>query len=695
MPADAQETHDSVELEANSSEPKKTYRFWTLRRAVICVAAAISVGVIVNQFWVSLSYQDLALNNLRASNAETLKLLVSDRIGRQYQEKIKPRANVWSRHGKIMQSVKDNDAKRMKVEADALHNDAAFKMGDLKLVSANILAKDLKPLVISGEADNTTVVTRAAIEDVLAKRDKKAQRMPVGFYWRTDAGAPVHSYIVPIGGFRVLGFLEIVTSPLGMLEGLGAYLEGDLEIVDVNGQVLMTDTFRQTEMVDNSDAGQSEESASAAGEPDPSVDAVAESIPPADNLDTVSIAVPDDAGETWVNVKLTKDVTRFTRQIATQRNQSLMVILAGVVLAWIVGWALLRTIVFNTMKRFSGAMHQISEDASDVEVPQTGDDEMGVMAGALEVLQQKAAELTDLRASEESKNRARQAAIRDQLKSVANALESELASSVQHIGGQADILVGIAGELAHSSEAVKSRSSEVAQSSQDSTGNVDQVRQTLTGLTDTMQEISGHATEGDAIARQASEATQTSTEAVEELRAASQKITEVIDIIQDIAGRTNILALNATIEAARAGEAGKGFAVVAMEVKELSQKTSEATNEISRHIEQIQSMTDGTISANVRIGETIGKLETLSVTIAEAAQKQNTAVENIMNRVQETADGTQTVISRIAEVSAESDKVEDLSGKVDQMSRGLSSGMEHLRERLGQIISDSEKDVAA
>jgi len=79
---------------------------------------------------------------------------------------------------------------------------------------------------------------------------------------------------------------------------------------------------------------------------------------------------------------------------------------------------------------------------------------------------------------------------------------------------------------------------------------------------------------------------------IKRLGESSQEIGNIVSLINDIADQTNILALNAAIQASMAGEAGRGFAVVADEVQRLAERSASATKQIEGLVKTVQTDTN-------------------------------------------------------------------------------------------------------
>ncbi|WP_337955740.1 methyl-accepting chemotaxis protein [Acinetobacter populi] len=84
---------------------------------------------------------------------------------------------------------------------------------------------------------------------------------------------------------------------------------------------------------------------------------------------------------------------------------------------------------------------------------------------------------------------------------------------------------------------------------------------------------------------------------IKRLGESSQEIGNIVSLINDIADQTNILALNAAIQASMAGEAGRGFAVVADEVQRLAERSATATKQIESLVKTIQADTNEAVTS--------------------------------------------------------------------------------------------------
>ncbi len=77
------------------------------------------------------------------------------------------------------------------------------------------------------------------------------------------------------------------------------------------------------------------------------------------------------------------------------------------------------------------------------------------------------------------------------------------------------------------------------------------------------------------------------TNSISGLAKTADSINSFVTSITSISEQTNLLALNAAIEAARAGDAGRGFSVVADEVRALASETNKSASEVSDLVREI------------------------------------------------------------------------------------------------------------
>ncbi len=313
--------------------------------------------------------------------------------------------------------------------------------------------------------------------------------------------------------------------------------------------------------------------------------------------------------------------------------------------------------IVNPIKAMTRAMLRLAEGDTSVEVPDRERvDEIGAMAGAVQVFKENAIEKQRLEVEQKETEKRTEAEKRQAMLQLANSFEESVKSIVDGVSSASTEMQSTAEAMSTTAEQTRSRAMAVASAAEEASSNVQTVASASEELAGSIQEISRQVAQSSKMAGEAAEQADQTNGQVEGLVEAAQKIGEVVNLIQDIAEQTNLLALNATIEAARAGEAGKGFAVVASEVKSLATQTGKATEEISQQISGIQAATTGAAEAIRAIAKTVAEINGIATTIASAVEEQGSATQEIARNVQEASSGTQEVSDNIAGVTTAVDE---------------------------------------
>jgi methyl-accepting chemotaxis protein len=368
----------------------KAELFWTPRRILVALAIVISAALMAGQTLIADKFTEFSLQSFKDNASDTLTFLVNDRVRLQYADKIIPQVKNWSRHEPLVKSVKGQKPENIEIQATAFHNDAVITRQEFFLVTTNIFDKDMKLLATSSKGNGESVTSVPSLNEKLLARDKKASRTAVAYYWRTKDGRPVHSVIAPIGGFRLAGFIEVVTNPFPHLTGLGEYLNGDLVFKDAKGDILLEDNFRNFGVAEELEAPVSTEEKA-----DAEVAVVSPS--PGLTLDELEVRIPDSTGDVWVVGYLTRDVSGFLALTKEIRNFSMLLIAAGIVLAWVIGWILLNFSLFGKIRDFSKKLTEISKGHTDIDLPKVGKDEFLDMVNALSTLRKSVEDSFQLR----------------------------------------------------------------------------------------------------------------------------------------------------------------------------------------------------------------------------------------------------------------------------------------------------------
>lgn len=359
--------------EAVSDKALKT-GFWTLRKALFCLALLLSLGAIATEMWLIKTYQGFALSTLNDAQEDTVRAAIDDRIRMGYLERVRPFVADFARDPQLIEAIRKKDTNKIIKTANAVHFVPMFRLERLRLLNVVIHTTQMKPLGSSLEGTNDSIATQPDMIRLILERPKSEQRKPSGYYWNTDSGRPVHSLIVPVGGFNVRAFAEFVVDPRYLLSGLGRHMDGHFTFRNLLGYALI-----------NEDIG---DSATESGSDQTAV-VESETASDSDGTNFVTVTLQDSLGQDWAVAEFGRDIGDFTGNVSSLTFVTLQLTVAALLIAWALGGYMLHRSIFVKIKQISSALFEISNEQTQIEIPRTGRDELFTIATALSVLRDK------------------------------------------------------------------------------------------------------------------------------------------------------------------------------------------------------------------------------------------------------------------------------------------------------------------
>jgi len=538
---------------------------------------------------------------------------------------------------KLVRDPRNNEFQSKVVEAlNEQFHQKFVTTGILDLKKIRIYDTNLKFVVESSEGikGHKTALPPTMFEKALSR--KKAERLKLlDEVWLSTDGAML-SVLAPIGGLRLLAYMEVVVDPAHNLKAVQDMMGLPIRITQVSKEV----------------AYESETWATSEGE---NTLAVQYSLLGADKKSILELFALEDLSEMYADMANTEFLVAA-------------VFMAVFGVGLLVAMFTLKRMVFKPIEHMVRDMQSIA--AGDMRVDAS-------TKSFIREIQSVSFALTDVVENLNGK----MLNIREiggKLSEFSSELDVQAGRALENAKHQLtdiDQLSVATNELVYSMEEVEKNTQATAESTREAD---DRAKNASQVVIDAENSINGVSNEVN-----------NASDAMDKLQVDVSNVETILSTIQNIAEQTNLLALNAAIEAARAGENGRGFAVVADEVRNLASRTQEATSEVNSVLE---GLVNGAKQATEAMGlgqDKVGESVSLAVNAKQSIQEITHNVSQITEMNIEIAKAVDEQSSVCESNSARLTNINSLANQVSTDAENLadrSSSLSQMASKLDQLV---------